>query len=118
LTQSAGALYLVYRDPRTPWYTRLLTACLLSYAGSPIHLIPSVIPILGYLNEWILVSLGLALTRWLIPPDVLAESRARAPLVIDRATNLDAAVLVVAVWMLLAVAALLSGLELLARIMG
>jgi uncharacterized membrane protein YkvA (DUF1232 family) len=118
MTPSANALYLAYRDPRTPWYARLLTACVLSYACSPIRLIPHILPLLSYLDELLLVSFGLALTRRLIPPDVLAESRAKAGMVVERPTGWDAAVLVVAAWMLVAVGMLLAGLQVLATMTG
>jgi uncharacterized membrane protein YkvA (DUF1232 family) len=72
------ALYLAYRDPRTPWYARLLAAAVVAYAVSPIDLIPDPIPILGYLDDLILVPLGITLAlRW-IPAEVMAECRARA----------------------------------------
>src|SRR2546423_2275266 len=72
------ALYLAYRDPRVPWYARLVAAGVVAYALSPIDLIPDFIPILGYLDDLILVPLGFALALRLIPAPVLAECRAAA----------------------------------------
>jgi len=72
------ALYLAYRDPRTPWYARLLAAGVVAYAVSPIDLIPDFIPVLGYLDDLLLVPLGIALALQLIPAPVMAECRARA----------------------------------------
>src|SRR5919197_4806491 len=72
------ALYLAYRDPRVPWYARVFAACVVAYAFSPIDLIPDPIPVLGYLDDVIIVPLGIWLAVKMIPPDVLAECRARA----------------------------------------
>src|ERR687885_2044119 len=72
------ALYLAYKDPRVPWYARVFAACVVGYAFSPIDLIPDPIPILGYLDDLILVPLGIALAVRMIPPDVLAECQAKS----------------------------------------
>ena len=66
------------RDPRVPWYARVLAICVVGYALSPIDLIPDPIPILGYLDDLVLLPLGVALVLRLIPPQVLAEHRAAA----------------------------------------
>ena len=58
LRNETYALYLAYRDPRTPWYARLFAACVVAYAFSPVDLIPDVIPVLGYLDDFLLVPLG------------------------------------------------------------
>lgn len=85
LRQSAGrlarqttALLLAYRDPRTPWYAKAWAALVLAYAFSPLDLIPDFIPILGSLDDLVLVPLGVWLAVWMIPPQVMAEARARA----------------------------------------
>jgi uncharacterized membrane protein YkvA (DUF1232 family) len=98
------ALYLAYRDPRVPWYARLLAAAVVAYAFSPIDLIPDPIPVLGYLDDLVLVPLGIALALRMIPPDVLAECRARAEAVMatGRPTNWVAAAVIVGIWLLLA----------------
>ncbi len=72
------ALYLVARDPRTPWYAKVLAAAVVAYAFSPIDLIPDFIPVLGYLDDLILVPAGIALAVKLVPDNVLAECRTRA----------------------------------------
>ena len=72
------ALLLAYRDPRTPWYAKALVALVAAYALSPIDLIPDFIPVLGQLDDLLLVPLGIALAVRLIPREVLAECRARA----------------------------------------
>src|ERR671927_100641 len=84
LKREVYALYLAYRDPRVPWYARLLAACVVGYAFSPIDLIPDVIPVLGYLDDLILVPLGVALAVRMVPEDVLSESRQKARETTDR----------------------------------
>src|SRR5262249_33639448 len=72
------ALYLACRDPRVPWSARLLAACIVAYAVSPIDLIPDVVPVVGYLDDLILIPLGIALLLCVIPAPVMAECRERA----------------------------------------
>src|SRR5512143_3073987 len=74
------ALYLAYRDPRVPRYARIFAACVVGYAFSPIDLIPDPIPILGYLDDLILIPLGIAMVLKTIPPEVLTECREKAAL--------------------------------------
>ena len=71
-------LGLAARDPRVPWYARAVAFCVLAYALSPIDLIPDPVPILGHLDDLILIPLGVALAVRLIPPAVLADCRAKA----------------------------------------
>ncbi len=99
------ALYLAYKDPRVPWYARLFAACVVGYAFSPIDLIPDPIPVLGYLDDLILVPLGVALALRMIPPLVLAECRIKAQETIKRGkpTNWVAAGVIVVIWVLLAI---------------
>ena len=72
------ALYLAMRDPRTPWYAKAVAAAVLAYALSPLDLIPDFIPVIGYLDDLIVVPLGIALALRLIPEPVMSECRARA----------------------------------------
>lgn len=72
------ALLLASRDPRVPWHAKALVLLTIAYALSPIDLIPDFIPVLGYLDDLIIVPLGIALSLRLIPAEVLAECRARA----------------------------------------
>src|SRR5947208_12421297 len=71
-------LYLAARHPGTPWYAKLFVAGVVAYAFSPIDLIPDFVPVLGYLDDLILIPLGIAAAIRMIPPEVLAECRARA----------------------------------------
>lgn len=68
----ALTLYFAYRHSQTPWYAKLLSGCVVAYAFSPIDLIPDFIPILGYLDDLILVPLGVWLSIKMIPPNVFA----------------------------------------------
>ena len=116
LKTEVHALYLAYRDPRVPWYARVVAACVVAYAFSPIDLIPDPIPVLGYLDDLVLLPLGVVLALKLIPAPVMAECRQRAQEAAreGRPTNWLAAALIVLVW--LALAAL--GVWLLARALG
>jgi uncharacterized membrane protein YkvA (DUF1232 family) len=75
LKRDVLALYLAARDPRVPWYAQAVAACVAVYALSPIDLIPDVIPILGYLDDLVIVPLGIWLAIRLIPPSLFAEHR-------------------------------------------
>ncbi|MBI2998436.1 MAG: DUF1232 domain-containing protein [Deltaproteobacteria bacterium] len=72
------ALYLAARHPDTPWYAKAFVAGVVAYAFSPIDLIPDFVPVLGYVDDLILIPLGIAVAIKMIPPPVLAECRARA----------------------------------------
>ena len=96
--RDAHALYLAARDPRVPWYAKVFAAAIAAYALSPIDLIPDFIPVLGYLDDLLLLPLGIALVARLIPPDVMAELRAVAAAALDRPVSRTAASAIVAVW--------------------
>jgi uncharacterized membrane protein YkvA (DUF1232 family) len=99
------ALYLACRDPRTPWYAQAVAVCVVGYAFSPIDLIPDPIPILGYLDDLILLPLGVALAVKLIPPGVWSDAQAQAAEIALTAkpTNWIAGGIVIALWVLTAV---------------
>ena len=78
LKRDAFTLYLACKDPRTPWYAKFLAALVVGYAFSPIDLIPDFIPVLGQLDDLILVPLGVLLVKRLISADVLYDCRLRA----------------------------------------
>ena len=100
LRRDAHALWLAGRDPRTPWYAKAVALATAAYAFSPIDLIPDFIPILGYLDDVILVPLGLWIALKLVPPEVLAEHRATAEKAAGKPVSKAAAVCVVAVWVI------------------
>jgi uncharacterized membrane protein YkvA (DUF1232 family) len=99
------ALYLAYGDPRVPLHAKLFAALVVGYAFSPIDLIPDPIPILGYLDDLVLVPLGVALAVRMIPEEVLSESRQRAREMMERGerpVSRTAAAVIVALWLALA----------------
>jgi len=99
LKRESHALYLAAGHPATPWYARLLAGLVVAYALSPIDLIPDVIPLLGYLDDVILVPAGIALALRLIPPAVMAECRAAADAAPARPRSLLGAAVIVALWL-------------------
>ena len=103
------ALYLAYRDPRVPLYARIFAAVVVAYAFSPIDLIPDPIPILGYLDDLVLVPLGVALALRMVPGEVMAESREKAREIIHQGkpVNRTAAIVIIAIWLLCAVLVIL-----------
>jgi uncharacterized membrane protein YkvA (DUF1232 family) len=100
------ALYLAYRDPRTPWYAKLLAAGVIAYAVSPIDLIPDFIPVLGILDDLVIVPLGAALAIKMVPKEVMTECREKARNAMEpsasKRTRCLVAAIVVAIWCLLA----------------
>lgn len=108
LKRDAHAVWLLARDPRTPWYAKAVALVVAAYALSPIDLIPDVIPVLGYLDDVILVPAGLWLALKLTPPALVAELRARADAGADRPVSRTAAGVIVAVWISVAALAALA----------
>ncbi len=78
LKSELAALYLAYRDPRTPWYARVAAILVIGYALSPIDLIPDFIPVLGYLDDLIILPLGIFFAIKLIPAEIMASAREKA----------------------------------------
>ena len=98
------ALYLAARHPETPWYAKLLVGAIVAYALSPIDLIPDFVPILGYLDDLVLIPIGIGLAIKMIPPLILAECRARAQEVVSNGKPVSrvAGAVIVAIWLGLA----------------
>lgn len=105
LKREVYTLYLAYKDPRVPWYARVFAICVVGYAFSPIDLIPDPIPVLGYLDDLVLVPVGVLIARRMIPAVVLDECRAQADEIMaqGKPTNWAAAAVIIAIWLLLAV---------------
>ena len=101
LKDQTHVLYLAARHPATPWYAKLLVAGIVAYAFSPIDLIPDFIPVLGLLDDLVLIPLGIWLAIRLVPADVLTECRAHAQERRKRVSRAAAAV-IVAIWLALA----------------
>jgi uncharacterized membrane protein YkvA (DUF1232 family) len=104
LSAQTYALYLAYRDPRTPWYAKVFAALVVGYVFSPIDPIPDWIPAVGLLDEMVVVPIGVLVAAKMIPPQVMEESREKAREVAEgeKPINHVAAVVVVAVWLLCA----------------
>jgi len=98
------ALYFAYQDRRVPLYAKIFTGCVVGYAFSPIDLIPDFIPIIGYLDDLIIVPLGIKIALSMIPENVMIESREKAQEIIrqGKPVNRIAAVIIISIWLLLA----------------
>jgi len=92
------ALYLACRDPRVPWYAKLLVSFVVGYALSPIDLIPDFIPVLGYLDDLIIVPLGVSLVLRMIPRDVMDEHRRKARLLQQEPKSWVAGAVIALLW--------------------
>ena len=92
------AIYLAARDPRVPWLAKALAVVVAGYALSPLDLIPDFIPVLGYLDDLIIVPLGIWLVIGLIPDDVMADCRARAQEETNRPTSTAGMVAIILLW--------------------
>jgi len=103
LKKEIYALYLACQDPRVPWFARLIAIIVVGYALSPIDLIPDPIPVLGYLDDLILVPLGIAWVIKMVPADVLNECREKAGerLSEDKPQNWIAAGVIILIWLFL-----------------
>jgi uncharacterized membrane protein YkvA (DUF1232 family) len=104
VTRDVVALSLAARDPRVPWYAKATALAVAAYAISPIDLIPDFVPVLGWLDELVVLPLGIILAVKLIPPEIMAEHRAAALAIRARPTSFAAAV-VIAAWIAAAVLA-------------
>src|SRR6476620_1063251 len=100
IKRDVHALYLASKDPRVPWYAKAMAIVVAGYALSPVDLIPDFIPVLGYLDDVIIVPLGILLVVRLIPPEIMAEHRELAAPAQDRPVSRTAAVVIVLIWAL------------------
>lgn len=107
LKLEVATLWFAMRDPRVPWYAKALAAVVVGYALSPIDLIPDFIPVLGLLDDLVLVPLGILLVRILVPRHVLADCRKQATTWTERPKSRVAAAIIVLVWAALGVLAAL-----------
>jgi len=102
LKRDSHAVYLAARDPRVPWYAKLLAVA--GYALSPIDLIPDFIPVIGYLDDLVIVPLGVWLVVSLIPGEVMVECRTRASETKGRPTSSGGMVAIILLWVVGALA--------------
>lgn len=100
LKRDVVALWIAARDPRTPWLAKFVAAAVAAYALSPIDLIPDFVPILGYLDDLLIVPLGIAVAIRLVPADLMVQFRNQANQRAMRPRSLVAASAIVAIWML------------------
>jgi uncharacterized membrane protein YkvA (DUF1232 family) len=98
IKRDAHAVFLAARDPRVPWYARFLAIVVAAYALSPIDLIPDFIPVLGYVDDLIIVPAGIALVIRLIPADIMAQHREMAIAAQDRPVSRAAAATIILIW--------------------
>jgi uncharacterized membrane protein YkvA (DUF1232 family) len=99
LKRETMALYFAARDPRTPLVAKVLAAVVVAYALSPIDLIPDFIPVIGLLDDLVLLPLGIALVLRLIPPEAMADGRAKAEAVLALPRNIAAGAVIVLLWL-------------------
>lgn len=104
LRKQTLTVYFTARDPRTPFWLRAIAVLVAAYALSPIDLIPDFIPVIGYLDDLLLVPLGLALVVRLAPPIVLESARLQAANATNKPISYSAAVFMIAIWVLVIVA--------------
>jgi uncharacterized membrane protein YkvA (DUF1232 family) len=106
-------LYLAYRHPHTPWYAKVFAALIVGYVFSPIDPIPDFIPVVGLLDELVVVPIGVIIARKMIPEEVFEECREKAREVAEgeKPVSRVAAVVVVAVWLVCAALAVLLALR-------
>jgi uncharacterized membrane protein YkvA (DUF1232 family) len=104
LSRDCHAIYLASRDPRVPWYAKFLAMAVAGYALSPIDLIPDFIPIVGYLDDLIIVPFGIWLVVLLVPEAIMAECRAKASQAGRRPVSRTGMIIIIALWLLGALA--------------
>jgi uncharacterized membrane protein YkvA (DUF1232 family) len=100
LRREVHAIWLAAHSPHVPWYAKVLAIAVAGYALSPLDLIPDFIPVLGVVDDLILVPLGIWLVRSMIPEAVMAECRARASEAEQRPRSQIAAIIIIAIWIL------------------
>jgi uncharacterized membrane protein YkvA (DUF1232 family) len=95
------AIHLAYKDPRVPWYAKILIALAVAHTLSPIDLVPDFIPILGYLDDLVIAPLGISLALKMIPEDVMAKSREKAQAIVGhyKPVGWAAAAVIIAIWL-------------------
>ena len=103
LKRDAIAMTIAARDPRVPWYAKVFMGLVVAYAFSPIDLIPDFIPVFGYLDDLIIVPLGIALSLKMIPAQVMIEARLKAEDMLQQKGPVSraGAVLVIAIWLIM-----------------
>ena len=101
LRRQTVVVFFAARDPRMPFHARAIAILVAAYALSPIDLIPDFIPVIGYLDDLILIPIGIALVIRLTPDEVLDSARAKAQSVADKPVSYTAAATIVAIWLVM-----------------
>ena len=109
INQDGYAIYLASHDRRVPWYAKALAVAIAAYALSPVDLIPDFIPILGYLDDLIILPLGILLVVSLIPAEVMMEYRAKAAEAVARPTSRAGMIAIILLWITSAMALAWAG---------
>ena len=104
IKRDGHAIYLASHDRRVPWYAKVLAVAIAAYALSPVDLIPDFIPILGYLDDLIILPLGILLVVSLIPAEVMMEYRAKAAEAVARPTSRAGIIAIILLWITSAMA--------------
>jgi uncharacterized membrane protein YkvA (DUF1232 family) len=120
LKLEVGALYFAARDPQTPWCAKAVVALVVAYALSPIDLIPDFIPVLGYLDDLVLLPAGIALARRLVPASVMARCRARAEVELAgrRLVSKAGAFAIAAIWSIIVIVIIIAVARALGAVRG
>jgi uncharacterized membrane protein YkvA (DUF1232 family) len=98
LNRDGYAIYLASRDPRMPWYAKILAVAVAAYALSPIDLIPDFIPVIGYLDDLIILPLGIWLVVSLVPDEIMVEYRAKADQAAGRPSSTAGMAAIILLW--------------------
>ncbi|PAY04606.1 hypothetical protein CK489_35910 [Bradyrhizobium sp. UFLA03-84] len=98
LKRDSVALYLASRDPRVPWHAKAVAVAVAAYALSPIDLIPDFIPVIGYLDDLILLPLGIWLALALVPDEVMEECRTKASALLQRPSSRGGMIAIIVLW--------------------
>ena len=98
LRRDSHAIYLASRDPRISWYAKVVAVAIAAYALSPIDLIPDFVPVVGYLDELIILPLGIWLVISLIPEEIMAEHRAKANVSAQRVSSRAGMAAIILLW--------------------
>ena len=106
LKREVYALYIAARDPRVPWYAKVVMGLVLAYALSPIDLIPDFVPVLGYLDDLIIVPLGIALALRMVPAQVMIDARKQAEELSQQGKLVSraGAIIIIVIWVIIVVA--------------
>jgi uncharacterized membrane protein YkvA (DUF1232 family) len=99
LRRNVSILYLALHHPRTKWYCKIIPVLFTAYALSPVDLIPDFIPILGFLDDLVIIPLGIWISFKLIPADIIAECRQKAESAVIRKRSVLGLILVIVLWL-------------------